>query len=327
MPIEIIAEVAQGYEGDPKLSELLALAAVRSNADAVKYQIIFADEMAVPAYQHYALFKSLEMETDVWKSVVQIIHSHDKRVYFDVYGDMSLSLAKELKADSVKISTTDFSNKPLIRKAAEAFDSLYLSIGGIPIEEVEETVKEIKDLVDLTLLYGFQAEPTPIEQNNLARLPELVKRFPECRIGFMDHSEGSLDEALLLPVLAVGLGVDVIEKHITLDRVLEIEDFVSALTPERFARFVESVRTAEKALGKANFQLTPTEMTYRNKAGKVVVADRNLTAGSVIGETDIVMKRVVHDDSLTYFRAKEEIMAKKLKKDVERNNAITSELL
>ena len=60
MSVEIIAEVAQGYEGNPTLAGLLARAAVRAGADAVKYQLVYADEIATPDYQYYDLFRRLE---------------------------------------------------------------------------------------------------------------------------------------------------------------------------------------------------------------------------------------------------------------------------
>ena len=36
-------------------------AAATAGADAVKYQLVLADELAAPDYKHYDLFKSLEM--------------------------------------------------------------------------------------------------------------------------------------------------------------------------------------------------------------------------------------------------------------------------
>ena len=79
MPVEIIAEVAQGYEGNQKLAELLTLGAVRSGADAVKFQLVLADELAVPTYEYYDLFKSLEMEFSVWEHVVELIRAEQKK--------------------------------------------------------------------------------------------------------------------------------------------------------------------------------------------------------------------------------------------------------
>ena len=42
--VEIIAEIAQGYEGSPKLTELLTKGAINSDADAIKFQMVVNDD-------------------------------------------------------------------------------------------------------------------------------------------------------------------------------------------------------------------------------------------------------------------------------------------
>ena len=73
MTVEIIAEVAQGYEGNPALARLLARGAVRAGADAVKFQLVYADELATPDYLYYDLFRGLEMKSEAWKEVADEI--------------------------------------------------------------------------------------------------------------------------------------------------------------------------------------------------------------------------------------------------------------
>jgi sialic acid synthase SpsE len=121
-------------------------------------------------------------------------------------------------------------------------------------------------------MYGFQAEPTEIKDNHLLRISSLRSMFPGVKIGFMDHSLGSGDEAFYLPVMALTQNVSCIEKHITLDYDLQIEDYISALSVERFAEFVSVIRKMEPAAGSAEFELIDKEIAYKKKAGKVVVA-------------------------------------------------------
>ena len=106
--IEIIAEIAQGYEGDPKLTDLLTTGAIASGADAVKFQLVFADELATPDYQYYELFKSLEMPTSVWHETSDRIHKAGRKLYFDVFGFESLTIALDLSADGVNFLPLNF---------------------------------------------------------------------------------------------------------------------------------------------------------------------------------------------------------------------------
>ena len=64
--IKVIAECAQGYfaESTDKsvdLAKWLVRSAKECGSDAVKFQLIFADELATPDYKYHGLFKKLEL--------------------------------------------------------------------------------------------------------------------------------------------------------------------------------------------------------------------------------------------------------------------------
>ena len=60
MKVEIVAELAQGFEGCPEqATKLLVKAAAKAGADAAKFQLVYADELATPDYEYYeSVFKS-----------------------------------------------------------------------------------------------------------------------------------------------------------------------------------------------------------------------------------------------------------------------------
>src|SRR3989344_5636970 len=293
--VEIIAEAAQGYDGDPKLTSLLTLGAIESQADAVKFQLVFADELATPDYHFYQAFKQLEMPTEVWQKNVDKIHEAGKKVYFDVFGEKSLDLAKELKADGIKLSTTEFYNKDLTQKVLQTgFKKIFISVGGIPIEDIRALIQRelLQPGKNICFMFGFQAEPTPLENNNLSRIAALRSEFPGFEFGFMDHSLGTSEDAYNLALVALGAGVRCIEKHITLDPLLKMEDSISALAPSKFNEFVRIIRKYQNALGTSSLKLTALEEEYRKKAVKVVVAKENLESGTILTKDKILLKRV-----------------------------------
>ena len=325
--IEIIAEIAQGFEGNEKLANLLTKGAIASNADAVKFQLVYADELATPDYQYYQLFKDLEMDFDIWKSLCEQIQSKEKKVYFDVFGLHSLKVAKQLGADGIKLSTTEFYNNVLFDSAIVQFDTLYLSVGGIPVEDIDEKLStlSVEQVKKICLIYGFQSEPTPLEQNNLSKLRLLKQRYSNFKIGFMDHSDGALDDAYYLPLVAMGTGVNAIEKHITLDRELEIEDYISGVTPSEFIKFVHLVRRFEPVLGLDSLVLTEQEEAYRNKATKSVVALSDLNAGDVLTLDTVALKRCSKPITKHSILQIEQAIGKTLKIDVQINSPIAKE--
>ena len=263
----------------------------------VKFQIVYADELATPSYQHYALFRQLEMEEDDWAAGVAEAAKADVGLAFDVYGERSLALALKLGAAAVKVHATDFFNEGLVEAALRGAPQVFLSAGGIESGELDAFfVRHPSALDRATLFYGFQAEPTATSDNNLARLQALRQRWPGLRLGFMDHTDGSSDESGWLSTLALPLGAAAIEKHLSLDRELALEDYVSALAPSAFRRFVERVRAAEDALGSDALELTDAERAYRRRAVKVVTASRALAAGATLTADDLSLLRTALED-------------------------------
>lgn len=290
--VTIVAEAAQGFEGDLRLARLLVRAAATGSADVVKFQLVFADELATPDYPYYALFKQLEMPDEAWVAVVDEAQAHGLGVAFDVFGLRSLALAVRLGAVAVKLHASDFFNDPLVDEALARAPDVWFSAGGITADEVADFLHRVgARAAKLTLMYGFQAEPTPTDGNHLARLGALRARFPALRVGFMDHAPGSSDAAGWLALLALPFGVSVIEKHVTLARGIKMEDDVSALEPREFAALVTRVRSAEDALGNSALALTAAEQAYRQRAVKVVVTRQPLPAGHRIQASDIALLR------------------------------------
>jgi len=328
MPVKIIAEIAQGYEGDATLAKLLAKAATRSGADAVKFQVIFADELAVPSYQYYHFFKKLEMSKQTWSEVAEIVKNSGQSLYFDVFGENSLELAHELQADGVKIHATDFFNNELIEAALQEFSQLFVSIGGISFNELKDffNLYHTVSVANICLMYGFQAEPTPIDSNNLLRINTLNKMFPETELGFMDHSDGESEEANTLALMALPLGISYIEKHLSLDRSLELEDYPSALAPSVFRKFVTRIKHMEQALGSNENEMGKEEMKYRSKVLKRIVTARAVNKGEILTADSLYLLRVPDPKPGAIYQ-KKEAEGQIINLSIEKYEQITKEML
>lgn len=322
MNVEIIAEIAQGYQGDKKLAYSLVEGAIEANADSIKLQLVYADELCIPSYEYYNLFKSLEMDDSIWEDIVKMVHKSGKKIYFDIYGDRSFEFALNLKADGVKISSTDFYNLSLIEKSFKNFENVFISTSGVRVDDLDLLLNKFNLPKNLTLLHGFQSEPTQIKDNNLNRIKTLKSRYPELNIGFMDHSIGNNDNAFYLPLVALGLGVSCIEKHITLDYNLKLEDYISALSIERFQVFTNIIKSMEKSFGISKLDVTNKEKEYFKKSGKVVVAKKDIDMGKLIDEEDLCLKRVTTKPKKTHFRKFSDLIGKKTKKTIYVNQSL-----
>lgn len=322
----IIAEAAQGFEGNKDVSKLLVRSAAAAGAGAIKFQLVYADDLAEKGYEYYDLFKSLEMSDADWTEIRELAKSLKIDFVLDLFGPESIRLAKLIKADGIKIHSTCFFDEEFVQAASGLGSTLYLSTGGIHINEVEKVLTkfDFRKRKNFVLMYGFQAEPTPIESNNLARISALREKLDVQDIGFMDHSDGDGPYTTSLSAVAIGLGVKIFEKHITLDRGLQMEDYVSALGVKDFAKYVQEINGLYSAMGTSSLELTEAEERYRNRAIKRVVAKTDLQPGAVLDLNVIKLSRA--SNMAGTFKL-EEIAGKKLSRPVKKGEGIEKDMV
>ena len=304
--IKIIAELAQGFEGKPEQAQLLVLAAARAGADAVKLQLVYADELCTPEYKDFNLFESLEMSDQVWKALATSAKQMDIELHFDVFGLRSLALAESLGAQAVKIHGTDMGNLGLLKAVARSgVPQVLLGAGGGIRSEIDQAV-ELLAGKQIAVLLGFQGYPTPNEANQIDRVRVLAKVFssrPHVTIGFADHAPPNSPLSLALPATALGAGAKIFEKHLTLGQIMKLEDHEAALNPDQFNEFVIALRACADALGDTmsspDFGMSEAEQDYRQWTRKHVVACQPIKAGTFINPDSVVLKRTPSKDILT----------------------------
>ncbi len=328
MSVKIIAEIAQGYEGKAEQALLLARAGTVCGADAVKFQCVYADEVAVPTYKYYEFFKTLEMPIDVWQEIARIVHNADQELIINIGGEQSLKVAADIGANAVKFHATSFFCSEIIHEALKCFSNIYVSLGGLSAEEIEWFIDRhgLKPGEQVSFTYGFQASPTPLEKNSLRKLGTFISRFPGFAFGFEDHTAFASPDRFVVPLMALPFSVHHLEKHLTLDPCLNLEDSESALSPTDFKLFANTVRRIESTLGKGDLSLSDIEEDYRKRVLKVTVAATDLDVGDVLGPDNTSLKRVPEPDKNGFIR-RDELYGRKILASISRHTQITSEVL
>jgi N-acetylneuraminate synthase/N,N'-diacetyllegionaminate synthase len=97
-------------------------------------------------------------------------------------------------------------------------------------------------------------------------------------------------------IAAVALGATVIEKHFTLDRNLPGPAHAASLEPSELTAMIQKLHETSLALGDGEKQPGPDEAKTARLVRRSWHAARDLVAGHVLGERDIVLKRP--DDGL-----------------------------
>lgn len=326
--LQIVAEMAQGFEGIPAQAALLVRAAAKAGADAVKFQMVFADELATPDYQYYPLFKDLEMSDDVWQELAKQARDLRIALQVDIFGKRSLDLAGRIGVETVKLHGTDIANPGLLAEvSASSVQQVMLGAGGAHQDEID-TALDVLANKQVIVLLGFQAYPTPTDTNQIDRVRVLCDRYADrtnITIGFADHADPEQPLRVALAAAAMGKGARVIEKHLTLGRNMELEDFESALNSDQFSEFTNTLRGVDSALGQSldveDFGMSEAEKGYRKTIRRHVVSADRLSAGHIVKAADLVLKRAAINDPLTNL---DQAIGRKLRLDIAANSALRS---
>ena len=104
-------------------------------------------------------------------------------------------------------------------------------------------------------------------------------------VGLSDHTT-SLESSIICAFNEV----NIIERHLTLNKKLKGPDHMSSLNPKEFKLFVNSIRNTE--ILKTNKNFSKNEHKNKNFVKKFLVAKKNIKKGDKFSINNVTCKRV-----------------------------------
>ena len=299
----VIAEIGVNHEGSLETAKRLVELAKEGGADAAKFQTYKAETLASrhsPAYwdtskestlSQYELFKKYDAFGD---AEYRALAEHCQRVGIDFVSTPFDDAAVDLLAPLVpffKVASADLTNTPLLRRVARTGKPVVLSVGASTLEEVDGALHTLREAGarDIALLHCILNYPTEDKNANLWMLGDLAARYPDCVIGYSDHTVPK--PGLPSLVAAWLLGAVILEKHFTHDTSLPGNDHYHAMTSEDLRHFRIEVARLTPLLGSRTKQPLASEEIARQNARRSIVVARDLPSGHRIAESDITYKR------------------------------------
>ena len=329
--IFFIAEAAQGFEGDLNIAKELINVAKKSNADSIKFQMVFADELATQDYKLYNFFKKLEMSTADWVKCSKLCKKINLKLIFDIFGEKSLKICEHLKVYAIKIHPTDLNNLQLLSKVYESkITKVILGISGSSLKTIYSALKILSNK-NIVIMLGYQAYPTPNDDINNFKINFLKKKFKKINLkyGYADHSTGNMGD---LPSLAAAsLGAEYIEKHVTIKyfKNRPLEDYESALLPDNFEKFVKNIKFGLESLGSLKnnkkYTIPKIEQKYLKSIIRSYVANKNIKKKfKILNSKKFILKRSSKKNTVTNSK---ELINKTLKIDIKKGDVILKRYL
>jgi N,N'-diacetyllegionaminate synthase len=300
----IIAEAGVNHNGSLEMAKKMVDAAADAGVDYVKFQT-FCSELLVTAsaaqadYQRreaqsedssqLAMLRKLELSHADHLALVDYCKQKGVKFLSTAFDLPSVDFLDGLGVDFWKVPSGEITNLPYLRKIAATRRPIVMSTGMSDLDTVKESLDfllgEGAERKDITLLHCNTEYPTPFADVNLNAMITLRNELGVAT-GYSDHTLG-----IEVPVAAVALGAEVIEKHFTLDRNLPGPDHKASLLPDELKAMVSAIRNIEKALGTGLKRVTDSEARNIVAARKSIVAAVAIKAGEVFTEENLTVKR------------------------------------
>jgi pseudaminic acid synthase len=324
----IIAELSANHGQKIEIAKETIRAAKRSGANAIKLQTYTADTMTIKCNNEFFTIKDGIWKGDTLYSLYEKAYTpwewHDE--LFKVAKDEGLicfstpfdktavDFLEQFNLSAYKIASFEIQDIPLIEYAASKGRPMIISTGIAELEDIELAVKTCKNIGNhnIILLKCTSSYPAPIEEANLATIPDLKKRF-DVEVGLSDHTLG-----IVAPVVAVTLGARVIEKHFILDKSIGGPDASFSLDEKEFTEMVNAVRQVEQAVGKVSYELTDKIKGSRKFARSLFVV-KDIKKGEKFTEENVRSIRPGYGLHPKYLK---EVIGKIPKEDLERGTPL-----
>lgn len=300
----IIAEAGVNHNGSMSMAKQLIDAAKSCGVDYVKFQTTKSPESITSKFAQMAEYQKKNLNQDgsqlemLRKILLKMEDFGELNDYCKEQGVSFMSTPFDLDSidylaglnmDYWKIPSGEITNLPYLRKIARLGTPVIMSTGMCTLGDIEDAMNVLTNnglsTEQISLLHCNTEYPTPFEDVNLKAMLTLKECFG-VRVGYSDHTKG-----IEVPIAAVAMGAEIIEKHFTLDKTLPGPDHVASLEPQELKAMVASIRNIEKATGSGIKQVSSSEKKNIAIARKSIIAARDIKAGESFTEENLTVKR------------------------------------
>lgn len=325
----LIAELSANHDRDLEQALTLVDMAAEAGWHCLKLQTYTAESLTMqsdhPAMRvHpkwgkktlYELYKTAGMPMEFHEPLFARARKLGLIPFTSVYDPCDLDFVEKLDCAYYKIASFELTYDALLAAVANTCKPVILSTGMATLDEVEHALEILHKhgSGEITLLHCCTSYPAPLDQINLRAMLSMGEHFNK-PVGFSDHTIGSR-----AALTAAAMGAVAIEKHFTNDMNREGPDHRFSATPDILKEIALGVDEIELLKGSAEKQTTAAEEESRQRGRRSAFAQRSLSAGHILTESDF---RFIRPNAGIPANCNETLAGKTLSEDVAAGCPIT----
>ena len=289
----VVAEMSANHNQHKDVALETIRAAKKAGADAIKIQTYTADTITLDCdkpefvcgpglWEGQRLYQKAYTPWEWHEEIIRVAKEEGLMCFSTPFDKTAVDLLESLDNPIYKIASFEITDIPLIKYIASKHKPIIMSTGIAMIEDIQLALDTIRaeGCSDITLLKCTSAYPAPIEDANLLTIPDMKTRFG-CKAGLSDHTMGST-----VPMAAVAMGAEVVEKHFIIDRSIGGPDSEFSMEAAEFKEMVDGIRMVEKALGVVKYPTDPEQIKGRTACRSLYVAE-DVKAGDIVTEKNV----------------------------------------
>ncbi|NFV81537.1 N-acetylneuraminate synthase family protein [Magnetospirillum aberrantis] len=321
----VIAEIGVNHGGDMSEAKRLIDLAKEGGAHAAKFQSYKAETIASknspsywdltkePTTNQFQLFKKYDRFGEAeYRELAAHCASVGITFLSTPFDTAAIDFLDPLMP-FYKIASADLTNLPFLRRVASKGKPVVLSTGASTLSEIDLAIDELRrhGAESVVLLHCVLAYPTHYGDANLNMIDGLRHAYPDCVIGYSDHTLPDPDMEVLTAAWLKGAAV--VEKHFTFDKTIVGNDHFHSMDMHDLRRFCERTAFLRSLMGETLRRPLEVERVPRLNARRSIVLTRDVRAGDVVTEAMIVSKRPgsgispLHWDEVIGMRLREDL--------------------
>lgn len=295
----LIAEIGGNHEGDFGYAKELLHLAVDAGADAVKFQVYYADDLVNPkeSPDRHAHFKKFELTPDQHVELAQLCIANNVDYSASVWSIEPLTWLDEYLR-FYKVGSGDLTSHHLLAEFAERGKPMILSSGLATLADVNAAVAAVRranptydDADYLAVLQCTSVYPLEKSDANLLAM-DALREATGATVGYSDHTTDG--QALRI---AAARGASVLEFHFTDTRDGKVfRDHFVSLTPTELSELIADLDDLKLLLGDGVKRPLQAEIDTDHLVSfrRGVYFARAMVAGEVIRAEDLRLLRPEH---------------------------------
>ena len=272
-PCFIIAEIGINHNGSLDLAKKMIDIAVTTGCDAVKFQKRTIDVVYTPeelAKERKSVFgntngdlkRGLEFGVKEYKEIDNYCKEKGILWFASCWDEASVDFIERFNPPCYKIASASLTDDNLLKHTKSKGKPIFLSTGMSTMAQIKHAIKILGE-ENIVLMHCTSTYPSNADEMNLRVIENWKKEF-SCPIGYSGHERG-----ITPSVLAVALGANAVERHITTDRTNWGSDQAASLETAGLYHMVRDIRQTPVLLGNGKKIVYPRELPIIEKLRRV----------------------------------------------------------